>query len=114
MGGQHHSTSFYIILQDLVVMNVTFPDAAGVVGISRPRIKNPRRNEEKDSVDAVETTAKRVAEQSEECLSPKLHCTLLKVMKSYVFVSLLVIVWGSHGFSQLCVARTDGHPRHTW
>ena len=66
---QHHSTSFYIILQDRVVMNVTFPDAAGVVGISRPRIKNPRRNEEKDSVDAVETTAKRVAKQSEECLS---------------------------------------------
>ena len=58
-----------IIQQDLVVMNVTFPDAAGVVGISRPRIKNPRRNEEKDSVDAVETTAKRVAKQSEECLS---------------------------------------------
>ena len=50
----------------------------------RPGTENPRRNKEKDSVDAVETTAKRVAKQSEECLSPKLHCTLLKVMKSYV------------------------------
>ena len=61
--------SFNIILQDLVVMNVTFPDAARICNLESKIIKNPRRIEEKDSVDAVETPAKPVAKQSAECLS---------------------------------------------
>ena len=49
-------------------MNVTFPDAARIRNLESKIIKNPRRIEEKDSVDAVETTAKPVAKQSAKCL----------------------------------------------
>ena len=50
-------------------MNVTFPDAARICNLESKIIKNPRRIEEKDSVDAVETPAKPVTKQSAECLS---------------------------------------------
>ena len=56
---------------------------------SRPGTENPRRNKEKDSVDAVETTAKRVAKQSEECLS------------------CIALYWRS--WSHICVCFLAGH-----
>ena len=77
----------------------------------RPRMKNPRRNEEKDSVDAMETTAKPVAKQSAECLS----CIAI-YWRPWSLLCLFScwLLFGVHSGSASCVLPEHTVIPHTW